>query len=86
MLDVVCPPDHEYEYGPVPPLAVADADPVLAPQLVFVLVVDVVIAAGCVIETVCEETHPDASVTVHVYVPAESPVAVAAVPPVGVHE
>jgi hypothetical protein len=44
-----------------------------------------VIADGSVMLTVFVIEHPFASVIVQVYVPAASPVAVAAVPPAGVH-
>jgi hypothetical protein len=43
-------------------------------------------AAGSVIVAVAVVVHPLASVTVTVYVPAASYVAVAAVPPVGAQE
>ena len=43
-------------------------------------------ADGCVIVAVAVVVQPAASVTVTVYVPAVSPVAVAAVPPEGAHE
>ena len=43
------------------------------------------IAVGCVILTVGVEVHPNPSVTVIVYVPAESPVAAELAPPDGDH-
>ena len=47
---------------PVPPVAVTAAVPVLAPQVVFVMVTLEVIAVGCVMETVCVPLQPAASV------------------------
>jgi len=41
---------------------------------------------GCVMVKFCVAVHPLASVTVTVYVPADKPEAVAAVPPDGDHE
>ena len=84
------PPDgaQEYVYPGVPPETVTVAAPLL-PPLHDTLVceeTEEVIAVGCVIVTVCVRIHAFASVIVHVYVLAASPVAVAAVPPLGAHE
>ena len=77
-----------YVYDGVPPDAVTLADPLLAALHVLFEDADteVVTAVGCVIITVCVRVHEFASVIVHVYVLAANPVAVAAVPPLGVHE
>jgi hypothetical protein len=67
------PPDgaHEYEYVVVPPVAVAVAVPVLAPQLVFVAVAVTDNAdAGWVIVTVVDPGQLFPSTTFTVYVPA----------------
>jgi hypothetical protein len=50
-------------------------------------VVDVVAvtAVGCVMVNVLVIEHPTGELIVHVYVPAQRPVAVAAVPPLGAH-
>lgn len=81
--EVVCPPGfQEYDKLPVPPLAVTLAEPVFAPQLEFVLAVEVAIAAGCVIVTVCVVVHVP-SFTETVYVPAGRFAAVAPFPPDG---
>jgi hypothetical protein len=66
---------------------VTEAEPLHCPlQSTFVCVPDVVIAGGCVMLNVCVAVQPPEAVTVHVYVPAHNPVAVAAVPPDGAHE
>ena len=70
---------HEYVYGDVPPLAVTVADPLVPPkQLTFVLEeikVDKA-ADGSVMVTVAVVLQLLSSVTVTVYVPAESPLAI----------
>jgi hypothetical protein len=83
------PPDgaHEYVYVPLPPEATTVALPLQAPlQVTFTCDCVAVIAGGCVIvnEEVIEQ--PAGELIVHVYVPAQSPVAVAPVPPLGAHE
>ena len=60
--------------------------PVELPQLVFTTLVLPLIAVGSAMVTVCVLVQPTASVTVTVYVPAESPVAEAFVPPLGAHK
>ena len=79
------PGDQIYVNGPAPPLARIVAAPVVPPlQATFVCeAILEVIAFGCEIVTVWASVHKFASVRVIVYVPAESPVAVAAVPPLG---
>jgi hypothetical protein len=57
----------------------------LCPQVAVVVVVDKVSAGGWVMVAVAVAVHPLASFTVIVYVPADNPVAVAEVPPEGVH-
>ncbi|MNT53061.1 hypothetical protein D3C72_1901290 [compost metagenome] len=76
---------HEYVYVPVPPVTATVADPVAEPlHAIFVCALAVATkAAGSVIVKLWVSVHPFASVTVTVYVPAESPVAVAPVPPLG---
>jgi hypothetical protein len=73
-------------YVGVPPDAVTLA--VVVPPLQEIFPCDVVAltAVGDVIVNVCAETQPLLSVTVHVYVPAPRPVALAPVPPLGAHE
>ena len=69
------------------PLTVTEADPFVPPlQATFVCDVPTVNAAGCVTVYDLVAVHPLASVTVTVYVPAASPVAVAPVPPDGAQE
>jgi len=70
----------------VPPDAVALAVPLLLPHAAGVEDVPALSADGSVMLAVLVAVHPFASVIVQVYVPAESPVAVAAVPPDGDHE
>jgi hypothetical protein len=68
---------------PVPPVAEAVADPSLPPlQLTLVdEVIDTLTeVAGSVMVTVSVSSHPLASVTVTVYVPADKPLTVAPVP------
>jgi len=68
----------------VPPLAVTTAVPSqTALQLTLVAVADAVSGKGSVITTDRTMVHPFASVTVHVYVPAQRPAAAAPVPPDG---
>jgi hypothetical protein len=70
--------------APVPPLAVVVAEPFVFPQVAGVDVALALIAvAGCVTEAVCVVLQPLLSVTVTVYVPAQSALAVAALPPDG---
>ena len=71
-------------YVPVPPEATTDALPVQAP-LHKILTCDcvAVIAGGCVIVNTDVIEQPTGELIVHVYVPAQRPVAVAAVPPEG---
>ena len=70
---LVLPPVHEYVYGEVPPPGVTVALP-LEVHSVVLAVTDVlaVTAAGAVIVTLPVPEHPWLSVTVSVYVPAES--------------
>jgi hypothetical protein len=61
----------------------------LLPPLQLTFVVDKTLdvsAMGCVTVTACVLVHALASVIVQEYVPAASPVAVAAVPPAGIQE
>jgi hypothetical protein len=75
-----------YEYAVVPPVAVAVAVPVFAPQFVGVAATETLnAAAGCVIVTVVEPGQLLASVTFTVYVPALSAFCVAPDNPPGVH-
>jgi hypothetical protein len=68
----------------VPPLTETAALPLHAPlQVALICVATIVIAGGCVMLTVRVAVQPLASVTITVYVPAQRPVAVAAVPPAG---
>ena len=73
---------------PVPPLLVIVAEPVVPPlQAMFVCEdTEDVIAVGCVMVKFLVMLQEFASVMVQVYVPAASPVAVAAVPPDGAQE
>src|SRR5688572_24238563 len=81
------PPDgaHAYVYVPVPPVAVTLALPVVAPKhRMFVCVGVNVMAGGAVmlnVRVIVQPAGPD--VIVQVYVPAQSPVAFAPVPPDG---
>ena len=68
---------HEYEYGPVPPEAVAVALPVPPLQSTLTCVVLTLRTVGCVIVTEAVFMHPFESVTVTVYVPAPRLFAVA---------
>lgn len=79
---------HEYEYGAVPPEAVTVAEPLLPPKQRMFAELVIVAPGPPVFATfaVAVVVHPLASVIVTVYDPAISPVAVAAVPPAGVHE
>jgi hypothetical protein len=71
-------------YPGVPLETVTVAVPVLPPlQRTLVVEVNALIAVGWVTVVVAVAVHPLESVTVAVYVPAASPVAVAAVPPLG---
>ena len=72
---------------PAPPLAETVAEPFDPPlQETFVCeATEDEIPEGSVMFTVCACVQEFASVIVHVYVPAESPLAVAAVPPLGDH-
>lgn len=80
--------DHAKVNGDVPPEGAAVADPLSAPlQDTFVVeLMEALTPAELFTTAVVVLLHPFASVMVHVYVPAESPVAVAAVPPEGAHE
>ena len=69
----------------MPPVAVTLAVPVGPAQPDGVVEVVSTIKGGCVITTVSEAVHPEESLTVMVYTPAISPVAVGVVPPEGVH-
>ena len=70
------------EYGKLPPPILTVAVPLFTPLMVCPVAVAVTIsAAGWVIVTLVEEEHPSESVTVTIWVPAESPVAVAVVLP-----
>jgi hypothetical protein len=72
-------------YPEVPPEAVTAAEPVLPPkQSTGDEVAVAVSAVGCVTVVIAVAVHPFASVTVTVYVPAVSELALALVPPVGV--
>jgi hypothetical protein len=78
--------DHEYEYGPTPPLTVIDAEPLLFPHVAGVEEVVAASAGGCVMLNVRVAVHPPGfEVTVTVYTPAHNPVALAPVPPEGAH-
>ena len=69
---VVDPEDHAYEYGVVPPVALADALPLLPPlQLTFEVTLALATrGVGCVMVMDEVLVQPFASVTVTVYVPA----------------
>ena len=77
---------HTYVYPGVPPVALTEALPSAAPQFSGIEFPVTAIAVGCVKVTVCVCAHPSLPVTVTVYVPAERPVALAAVPPEGDQE
>ena len=79
---------HEYESGGAPPLTPTTIEPSLVPkhEALVIDMIESLMAAGWVIVTVTVVVHPLLSVTVHVYVPAERPLAVAALPPDGDHE
>ena len=91
MVCVVCPPGaHRYVYGPVPEVGFAVITP-LHPPLQLTLVAGVFTVTGVDVEPtvmvcVIGGEHEIASSTVTVYVPAQSPVAVAALPPEGAQE
>ncbi len=72
----------------MPPLAIHAATPLLPPkQLTGIFVAETIRAlAGWVTVVVEVDGHPDASVTVTVYVPAVNPEAEDVVPPEGLHE
>ena len=70
-------------FVPVPPVALAVADPSETPlQLASVPDMDADTAVGSVTTDVAVSVHPLASVTVIVYVPAVNPVTIEDVPPV----
>ena len=73
MVCVVCPLLHEYVYGACPPTGLAVIVPVANP-LQFTLICDSVIerTGGCVSVMVTLAVHPLASVTLYVYVPANT--------------
>ena len=58
------PGDHKYANDPLPPLAIIDAVPSLAPQFALVVFTKPVIAAGCEMLTIIELEHPAPSITV----------------------
>ena len=76
-MDTVNDPVPEYE--PVPPLAVTVTVVVPPLQLIGVKVADAVNTVGSVMVTLAVEMQFLLSVTVAVYVPAESPLAVCVV-------
>ena len=79
--------DHAYVYGATPPLTTTFAEPLALPHVAGVNDVVALSAGGCVMVNVLVAVHPAGpEVIVQVYVPAQSPVAVAAVPPEGAHE
>ena len=72
---------HAYVFVPVPPVALAVADPSVAPlQLAFVPEILALTDVGSSIVTLSVSLQPLASVAVTVYVPAAKPVIVAPVP------
>ena len=76
--------DHAYVYVPVPPEATTEALPVHEPlHVTFTCDCVKVIAGGCVIVKVFVIEHPAGELIVQVYVPAQRPLAVAPVPPLG---
>lgn len=71
MLAPVAPLLHEYVLDPVPPLALAVIDPVLAPGHATLVTVPVTLMAdGAVTLNDCVAVHPLASVAVTEYDPA----------------
>ena len=82
---VVCAGDvpHEYVYPGVPPEALADAVPFVAPQDAGTTEVVTTTGGGSEMPRMVVVEHPSASVTVTVYEPCDSPVAVEVVCPVG---
>jgi len=82
---VVCPPGiHKNVYGAIPPLGFAVADPSQFPKHVAATVVTpALIGCGCVIFMATVVSQPLASVTVMLYVPAQSPEIFGVVCPVG---
>ena len=75
----VWPLFHRYVIVPVPPVPAAVAEPFEPPkQLTFTeaLIVTATALAGCVIVTLAVSVQPFESVTVMLWLPAESPVAV----------
>jgi hypothetical protein len=84
------PPEgvHAYVYPGFPPLTLTDAAPSLPPlQVTSFEAFSVTDGAPRLFTgTVAVCTHPFKSVTRQVYTPAESPLAVAAVPPLGDQE
>ena len=80
----VWPLFHKYVIVPVPPVPEAVAEPFEPPkQLTFteVGIVTATALAGCIIVTVAVSVQPFESVTVTLWLPAESPVAVWSVEP-----
>jgi hypothetical protein len=70
---------------PVPPAATTVAVPLQDPkQFTFTWDAIAVMTGGCVMLNDCVKVQPIGELMVHVYMPAQSPVAVAAVPPDGV--
>ena len=81
---MVIPPPQLNVYPGVPPEGVKLIAPVVPPlQAIFVTTVLPFNKGGCVIVKFLVATVPDASVIVHMYVPATKPDAVAVVPPEG---
>ena len=80
--DVLPPGVQVYVNAPVPPLAITEAVPSVAPQAALVAATETLILGGSVIVMEDEIVQPAASVTVTVYVPGLNVlVVVAAVPP-----
>ena len=76
-------------YGAVPPVTVNVAVPLHCPLQSGATNVLVMVKGDpvfAIVTIICDVKHPVASVTVQVYVPGQSPVAVAFVPPLGVHK
>ena len=75
-------------YGPAPPVGAAVAEPLFPPKQVTLLldVIDAVIPPVLVTTATAVTVHPPTDVTVTVYEPAASPLAVVPVPPLGAHE
>ena len=88
VIPVPPPFDHEYVYGPVPPVTLALALPSLPPLQLTPLSADILTPSdvGCVMLTVAFATQLLASVAVIVYVPAVNPLAVMLVPLPPLHE